>query len=68
MEKEKDMKEDLNYKSSDTQGELARLMCLMKLIYDENMGIFKMFLGKKSDEIIKSYNDQFNQIDFYEND
>lgn len=62
------MAESLNYKASDTSGELARLMCLTQIIHNENMSLFKLFMGKKSDEIIKSYNKQFQKVlemDFY---
>lgn len=62
------MEQNLNYKASDTNGELARIMCLMQIIHNENMSLFKLFMGKKSDEIIKSYNEQFQKVlemDFY---
>lgn len=62
------MQDNLNYKASDTRGELARIMCLMQIIHNENMSVFKLLMGKKSDEIIKSYNEQFQSVlemDFY---
>lgn len=42
---------------------LARIMMLLKIIHNENMTIYRMFLkGDKADEIISKYEEQFEEI------
>lgn len=40
---------------------LARIMALLKIIHSENMTIYRMFLGKKADEIISGYEKQLDE-------
>lgn len=41
---------------------LVRIMALLKIIHNENMTIYRMFLGKKADEIISKYEERFEEI------
>lgn len=41
---------------------LARIMALLKIIHNENMAMYRMFLGSKADEIISKYDEQFEEI------
>lgn len=41
---------------------LARIMAMLKIIHNENMTIYRMFLGKKADEIISGYEKQFDEV------
>lgn len=41
---------------------LTRIIMLLKVIHNENMTIYKMFLGKDADELITKYNEQFNEV------
>lgn len=63
------MDENLKYKASGTQGELARIMLLINVVHNENMSLMKMFLPReKGKEITDSYKKQFEDVlkmDFY---
>lgn len=41
---------------------LARIMALLKIIHNENMTMYKMFLGKKGYEVISRYEECFNEV------
>lgn len=41
---------------------LARIMAMLKIIHNENMTMYRMFLGKKADEIISGYEKQFGEV------
>lgn len=46
----------------DMETTLARIMALLKIIHNENMTIYRMFLGKKADKIISEYEKQFDEV------
>ena len=57
------MGEKLNYKASDTQEELARIMLMINIVHNENMSLMKMFLPReKGKEITDSYKQQFEDV------
>lgn len=41
---------------------LTIVMQLLMLVHNENMGLFKLLLGKKGDKIINSYKNQYQEI------
>lgn len=41
---------------------LVRIMALLNIIHNENMTIYRMFLGKKADEIISGYEKHFDEV------
>lgn len=46
----------------DMEVTLAKIMALLKIIHNENMTMYRMILGRKSDEIIFKYDEQFEEI------
>lgn len=46
----------------DMEVTLARIIALLKIIHNENMAMYRMFLGRKADEIISKYDEQFEEI------